>query len=300
MTSEPVPEGFRTGDPRAGGSEGSSRPADERAPGLGVPTRPALPTLQRDQRELLLGPEPDRDSPLRHGLREGFPTRRGAIMWYQAAGVRTLGEVDDVLPVDALVSDPLHVHMIVTGPARSNFVPDDGPVDRETAARYRRLIEGRLLGACNSAYNRLRRSSGEYVKSENDERDSLSSDRDLEPEEQEHIGMRPAFSEKDRQQAAALRQLWGGFRSLEDALSWIHSLNPPSHGAFDPEVAVDLYPDETLREYLLDRGDSGRARRFRERLAVEIVLPAFLRGISRMDAGELASRSSSGLSAVDS
>jgi hypothetical protein len=108
----------------------------------------------------------------------------------------------------------------------------------------------------------------------------------LETETQKYIGMRPAFQEADRLQASALRELWGGFESHESVLEWLHDLNEPSNGRIDPG-AIRL--DDTALKHLLDR-QGRRARRYRETVAISVLLPAFVRGVQDMSPGELAAR----------
>ncbi|OYR79123.1 hypothetical protein DJ72_14340 [Halorubrum distributum] len=95
-------------------------------------TRPALPTLQHDQRVLL---EPTADSELDHGLRDGFPNRRVAIEWYQAAIVRTLGHITERWEPVALLRDRTLLTALVVGPERETFADD--PLTLNVAREYR-------------------------------------------------------------------------------------------------------------------------------------------------------------------
>ena len=65
-------------------------------------TRPALEVLDRDQDRLLYEGDARRDPPI-VPLSKGFATYWEALVWYQAAGVRTLGHVEDVLPPEAML-----------------------------------------------------------------------------------------------------------------------------------------------------------------------------------------------------
>lgn len=253
------------------------------------PTRPALPTLQADQRALL-DPTPGDD--VRHGLRDGFPTRRALLTWYQRAIVRTLGElVEDLSPAD-LVRDRTLVGALLTGPEREQYRADGMTV--ETATKYRRKLEQAVvLPACNRAYNALRATAGEYV----DGADEFDFD-DIVPDDQEHVAMRPAFQVADHQQHEALQQLWGGFEHGERLQSWLHDLNEPTNGALDDDLPATVGRDQTAQRHLLrGRADKDNARQYRERFAVTFLLPAFADGIERLDVGELATRSGGGLSA---
>ncbi|TKX82052.1 hypothetical protein [Halorubrum sp. SD626R] len=160
-------------------------------------SRPALPTLQSDQRALL---EPQPGDGLDHGLRDGFPNRRTAIEWYQAAIVRTIGHITDRWDPVALLRDRTLLTALVVGPERERFADD--PISLETGREYRQRLERVLvLPAFNLAYNALRKSAGEYPE------DVRSEEHD--PEGQDFVAMRPAFQVADQQQRAALRRLWG-------------------------------------------------------------------------------------------
>ncbi|TKX64197.1 hypothetical protein [Halorubrum sp. GN12_10-3_MGM] len=253
-------------------------------------TRPALPTLQHDQRVLL---EPTADSELDHGLRDGFPNRRVTIEWYQAAIVRTLGHITERWEPVALLRDRTLLTALVVGPERETFADD--PITLNVAREYRQRLERVLvLPAFNLAYNALRKSAGEYPDDvRNEEHD---------PKGQDFVAMRPAFQVADRQQRAALQRLWGGFDSVEELQSWLHDLSEPTNGALEESLPARVGRDRVAREHFLGRveADSARdatqlARKYRERFAVAKLLPAFADGIKRLEAGELATHTSDGL-----
>jgi len=253
-------------------------------------TRPALPTLQSDQRALL-DPRPDDD--LDHGLRGGFPDRRTAVEWYQAAIVRTMGHITDRWePVD-LLRDRTLLSALVVGPERERFADD--PLSKDVARQYRQRLERVIvLPAFNLAYNTLRKAAGEYPDdARNEEHD---------PEGQEFVAMRPAFQVADRQQRTALQRLWGGFDSVDELQSWLHDLSEPSNGALEESLPGRVGRDAVAREHFLGRVEADSAleaerlaRKYRERFAVGKLLPAFADGIKRLEAGELATHTSDGL-----
>lgn len=253
-------------------------------------TRPALPTLQSDQRALL---DPRPDDGLDHGLRGGFPDRRTAIEWYQAAIVRTLGHITDRWePVD-LLRDRTLLSALVVGPERETFADD--PLSPEVARQYRQRLERVvLLPAFNLAYNALRKAAGEYPDdARNDKHD---------PDSQDFVAMRPAFQVADRQQRAALRRLWGGLDTLEELQSWLHDLSEPSNGALEESLPARVGRDPVARKHFLGSVSADSAleaeeleRKYRERFAVAKLLPAFADGIKRLEAGELATHTSDGL-----
>lgn len=255
-------------------------------------TQPALRTLQLDQRQLLEGG--DR---VEHGIRDGFPTFRSAISWYQRAIVRTFGFLaDEIEPVD-LVRDRTLTGALVVGPERDELVDD--PLRPALARRYRRVLERAYIKpACNRAYNRLRRGAGEYLE------DSNVSPEKVDPGRQHHVAMRPSLERKDVEQSEALRKLWGGFETESALLDWLHDLDEPANGAIAANFSARVGKDATARAHLIasEQSDAGvtdaQASRWREHFATTVVLPAFNRGIRRLDsAGELVEQQSTGLSA---
>lgn len=254
-------------------------------------TRPALPTLQHDQRALL---EPVPGGDLDHGLRDGFPNRRITIEWYQAAIVRTIGHISERFDPVALARDRTLMTALVVGPERDRWVDD--PVDLETARVYRRRLERvLLLPAFNLAYNALRKSAGEYPE------DVRKTDKH-DPEGQDFVAMRPAFQVADSQQRAALRRLWGGFETVDELQSWLHDLSEPANGALDESLPTRIGRDRVAQKHFLGRVDAEtaaaaeqQARAYRERFAIVTLLPAFADGIKRLEAGELATHTSDGL-----
>lgn len=259
-------------------------------PELETQTRPALPTLQHDQRALL---EPVADGALDHGLRDGFPNRRTAIEWYQAAIVRTIGHITDHWPPVALLRDQTLMTALVVGPEREAWADD--PLSLETARAYRQRLERVLvLPAFNRAFNALRRAAGEYAEDATYE--------DTDPEDQRYIAMRPAFQVADSQQRAALQRLWGGFDSVSALQSWLHDLDEPTHGAIDESLAARVGRDTVAQKHFLGEIDAEspavadrKARQYRERFAAGKLLPAFASALERLEGGELATHTSTGL-----
>ena len=118
---------------------------------------------------------------------------------------------------------------------------------------------------------------------------------ELDPERQD-LAMRPAFSRKDLEQRQTLARLWEGFADPDALRDWLHDLDQPTNGALDATFPRRVMRDRVALSYLLrDRADEHEARLWREWFAVAKLLPAFETGIKRMDAGELAKRTRSGL-----
>jgi len=76
----------------------------------------------------------------------------------------------------------------------------------------------------------------------------------------------------------------------------LHWLDQPTNGAVDAHLPDQVLTDQTALNHLLDSGsvDALRSQRYRERLAISVLLPAFNRGLSRMEAGELARQERTG------
>ncbi|WP_206751671.1 hypothetical protein, partial [Halorubrum sp. SD626R] len=211
----------------------------------------------------------------------------------RAAIVRTIGHITDRWEPVGLLRDRTLLTALVVGPERERFADD--PLSLETARQYRQRLERVLvLPAFNLAYNALRKSAGEYPEDvRNDEHD---------PEGQDFVAMRPAFQVADRQQRVALQRLWGGFGSVEELQSWLHDLSEPTNGSLDESLPSRVGRDSVAREHFLGRVDADTAleaerlaRKYRERFAVAKLLPAFAAGIKRLEAGELATHTSDGL-----
>jgi hypothetical protein len=254
------------------------------------PARPALPKLQQDQRALI-----DQDTAQEVGggfaLRAGFPNRRELINWYQRAAVRTLGHIGDDWPAVDLGRDRTLLSATITSGARYTW--SDDPLDPDDAREYRRRLETQVvLPACNRAYNDLRKTAGEYI--DHDQFDLG----DIDPLDQDHVAMRPGFENLDRQQSHALGRLWGGFETRDGLFDWVHWLDKPSNGAVADDLASRLDRDPVATKHLLSAGvDQESARRWREHFAIVELLPAFVEGVERLEAGELAKQTTTELTA---
>ncbi len=254
--------------------------------------RPALPTLQAQQRELV-DHESNPATDLTFSLRDGFASRRELIRWYQAATVRTFGALGDrAFTPTHLWDDHTLLQSCIISTNRQRWA-DGEPLDRAVAAEVRRVIEEEaLIPAMYDAYNELRKMAGEYIGNEDEE---TYDEADLDPGHHE-IAMRPAFSRKDAEQARALRELWGGFTDRDALRDWLHDLQQPANGALPDDLAAVVMRDDVALSYLLTGGASrAESRLFREWVAIDVLLPAFRAGIMRMDTGELAKRTPGGL-----
>lgn len=243
----------------------------------GQPTHPrvAVDVLQRDQRAVLFHGDDERAPPL-SALTSGFDTQRDLLNWWQATTVRTFGHIRSVLPATQLVRD---------GMLRRALTADD-PTDVQTHTRQR-LLE-RCISACETAYRDLETRATEWLADSNDADTDWTQ---IDPSEQRHLAMRPAFSRLDAEQSKALERLWGGFSDREALVKWTHSL--PAVADFGPVLETDAgLTKEVIRDryalrMLTTRSDPD-AVAFRERFAATVLLPAFGVRATKLTAGERA------------
>lgn len=276
-----MPNDDLPGDPLNPGESGAGSPdLGPEAPGYGDfvwpirrSTRPSLDTLQHDQRAMVYTGQAER-VPALEPLVDGFGDRRSLVNWYQAATVRTFGHLPKRLPAVDLVRDAALVEALTEKRPHD----DDG---REWL--HTKVVESVVLPACGTAYRHLRDKSSERTSTTQygDDEDNWD---DIEPEEEEHIGMRPAYSRLDAEQASVLDELWGGFRSRAELGEWLHSLHPATYGTFGGADAGELLNDQFELDMFLGSGVQSRIER--ERFAILKLLPAFAEASRRLRAGE--------------
>lgn len=236
-------------------------------------TRPSLDTLQHDQRTMVYSGEPARVPELKP-IVDGFRTRRELINWYQAATVRTLGHISEYVPPVDLERDLALVDALTT---------ERPHTDSGKEWLHTQVIEGIVLPACGEAYRHLRDKSSERtatVKYADDGEDW----EDIDPTAEHHIGMRPAYSRLDAEQAEVLSELWGGFDSRGEIGEWLHSLHPATYGTYGASEAHELLRDQYGRENFI--ADTREARIQRERFAIVELLPRFAEAARRLRASE--------------
>jgi hypothetical protein len=235
-------------------------------------TRPALDVLDVQQNRLLYRTDDAHDRVV-PPLSEGFKTYWETLLWYQRAGVRTLGHVERVIPTEAIIPESslfpyLYEH--------SDATADD--------ARYvrQRLVEA-LDDACDLAYRQFRERANENADDEAPEAKR--------PEEEANPLRRPAFSKLDAEQRGSLEDLWRGFSDREALGRWARSLSVPTHGAKPEGFVTEIVASEPLLERMLDR-ESATATLTRYRFAVTEVLPLFLEAARTLKGSERSDRAS--------
>lgn len=233
-------------------------------------TRVAVDALQADQRELLYHGDADR-APTLQPLDDGFETRRELCNWWQAAAVRTFGHVREFFPAAEIIHDDTLTAALTA--------PDPTQAQRHE----RRQLQYAVLDACRDAYRDCESRAREWLSGQHSDDSDYTQ---IDPERQRHIGMRPAFSRLDAEQARALWRLWDGFDGEAAMLQWVHDL--PALARFDGvlpgSLAEFLQADEHARRML--QADSELAAEYREHFAAAVVLPAFGERAARLQAAE--------------
>jgi hypothetical protein len=248
-----------------------------------LPSQPrvAVDVLQLDQQRVLFDGEPDRTPPITP-LTEAFDSRRAVINWWQATAVRTFGRLRELLPAPAIIREPTLTDALTAA------APTDGQ------AHTRERLQEHVIAACSSAYRDLETRAHEWLPGDDGSPgDGGHQDyRQIDPEHQQHIAMRPAFSRLDTGQSRALAQLWGGFEDREAVTRWTHKL--PAVAKFDavtpPGTGLTewIVTDPTALAYLTRPASDDDARAVRERFAATVLLPAFGERAESLQGGALA------------
>lgn len=232
-------------------------------------TRVAVDVLQENQRDVLFRGAPDRKPPLTP-LTEPFEDRRALVNWWQAAAVRTFGHLPTFFPAGDILRD---------GRLTSALIGEDTDADAHTRQR---ILE-KTLEATRRSYRDLEVRATEWLSENTDGHDDY---RRIDPTNQQHIAMRPAFSRLDREQAKALTRLWGGFEDRLTLSEWVHSL--PSivdfNDVLDQPLPAYLARSGHARRMLCADTDAGRV--YRERFAAGLLLPAMGNRAKKLRASE--------------
>lgn len=234
-------------------------------------TRPALDVLDRDQDRLLYDGSADDRTLTFPSLRDGFGSYLDAISWYQAAGIRTLGAVEEVLtPADMMPES-----------TALEWLSGDSP---ESEYQRQRLVET-MDEACEQAYRQFRDRAEERVRSETGNQ-SKETYEQIDAREEQNPLMRPAFRRLDDAQAVMLGQLWRGFASREAVSRWVRGLSTATNGNKPDGLMDSIVASDPLLSALCSPDDDD-ATLIRYRFAVHSVLPAMLAGARTLTGSEL-------------
>lgn len=240
-----------------------------------VAERPALGKLSADQTSLLAE------------LITGFETRREILEWMQKVAMQSLGELPDDWFINQL-SESAVVSAFLGRPWGLVRAED---YDDAIAKHIRRDIAAKdLLGAFYDATASFRWSAAEKYGDEDLEHKEIDFD-------EQSPFMRPAFRDKDNQQAWALKQLIEGFDSMDGFLLWGHYAIRVSYAEIDRETIREAYFDTRVRSMLL--GDDEECKFWRGSWAALFLLPAFNRAAATLAdrTAERVEREDSGLDA---
>lgn len=241
-----------------------------------VPTvRPALQTLSKQDLRSM-----------REALLDGFGSRTDVLRWLQELTVRTLGR----LPTEFYVE--LARQFRPRRPENQRYWRHADATDRqhgvlldvllEPEARCRDLDDAKcrearercaatfVRPATHQAFRALRKDAGEYI-------DESDEDTAHNPEEQQHIAMRPFLTELDEYQKRALEDLLAGFAERKAIIAWGDRLDLATNGELEQRWVERCYKEETTAELLLADGD--RAQWAREVVGAVHLLPAFNAGV---------------------
>jgi len=234
-------------------------------------TRPALDVLDRDQDRLLYDGSVDERKLTFPSLRDGFDCYLDAVAWYQAAGIRTLGVVEEVLPPSNIMPEATAMEWLAGSSSEAEY-------------ERQRLVET-MDQACEQAYRQFRDRAQERVRSESGEQ-SKQTYEEIDADDERNPLMRPAFRRLDQAQAVMLRQLWAGFESREAVSRWVRGLSTATNGNKPDDLMDSIVASKPLLEALCSPDDAD-ATLTRYRFAVHTVLPAMLAGARTLSGSEL-------------
>lgn len=244
-------------------------------PEIENPTRPALETLARDQRELI------------RSFVHGFEDRADLLRWCQEATVVTLGELDPEWHKRRLMSFSELSSLIVTD-RRYQWLDVDDVLGLQKAREFRLALAAEdLLPACERAIRAIRWSTVERTADDDEE-----SPVRVDTSHQTEPAMRPGLGETADRQEWVVDEALDGFDSLDDVVEvWVPVAIQASFGEVDRGLAADFWRERPLREVFINRDDQA-ARIFRESFVATELLPPFNLAIA-----QLADRSGEAVSA---
>lgn len=239
-----------------------------RPPVVDDPTRPALETLARDQRELI------------GSWLDGFEDRAQVLKWCHKASVLTLGHLDREWHLERLMSGSELATLIVTDERERWVSETDDLLEDDLALEYRTVLASEdLIPATRGALRSLRWSTVERTH-DHDEDDPTRVD----PDAQTDPAMRPGIAETADRQTWVIDRALHGFDSLDDVVeTWVPVANQASFGEVDDQLAADIWHEGPLRSMFIERaGEDGAPRFFRETFVASELLGPFNLAIAQL------------------
>ena len=235
-------------------------------PRFDSPTRPALETLSRDQRELI------------SSWLSGFASRRDLLLWSHEATVATLGQLPPEWHVDRLMTLSELSTLLVVESERKRWVDEESLLSPERAREWRLAVaSGDLMPACQEALRKVRWSAVEYADDADAEDPTF-----VDVEDQEDPAMRPALGETADRQRWVVEHGLEGFDGLEEIVdTWIPTAVHASFGELDEDLAGAFWSEAPLRSMFVERDDRA-AKFFRESFLATEFLPPFNEAISKV------------------
>ncbi|WP_418284771.1 hypothetical protein [Halorubrum sp. DTA46] len=242
------------------------------APRFESPTRPALETLSRDQRELI------------SSWLSGFGSREDLLLWSHEATVATLGQLPPEWHIDRLMSLSELSTLLVVEEERERWVEEDALLSQKRAREWRLAVASRdLVPACQRALRKVRWSAVEYADDDDTDDPTV-----VDVDDQEAPAMRPGLGEVADRQRWVVTQGLRGFGSLEEIVeTWIPTAIHASYGELDEDLAGAFWSERPLREMFTARDDTA-AEFFRESFLATEFLPPFNTAVAKVSdrAGE--------------
>lgn len=251
-------------DPDAGGGESLSL----EPPRFDSPTRPALETLSRDQRELI------------SSWLSGFESREDVLLWAHEATVATLGQLPPEWHVDRLMSLSELSTLLVVEEERTRWLDDEAVLPLDKAREWRLAVASRdLVPACQAALRKVRWSAVEYADDDDEDDPTI-----VDVEDQEAPAMRPGLAETSDRQRWVVERGLSGFGGLEEIVeTWIPTAIHASYGELDEGLAGAFWSEAPLRSVFIDRTRNDRAASFfRESFLATEFLPPFNAAVSQV------------------
>lgn len=159
---------------------------------------PGLPTLRAQQRDLVTS------------LRQGFESRRHALMWTHAVGVLSLGHVRDDWYSD-LLGDRYRVGALLEDEDARSRLCEHPPSDTSAGFIRDQLQQDALAPAFQDARAEVRAAASDYTEGDGGVGD---------PDRQRFLAMRPRLHQIAVAQHQALREAFGVFESRRQVLDW--------------------------------------------------------------------------------
>jgi len=235
-------------------------------PTFDAPTRPALETLSRDQRELL------------QSWLAGFADRADLLRWCHEATVATLGQLPPEWHRDRLMSLSELTTLVVVDEQRRRWLDEDALLDPDRAREWRLAVASTdLVPACQTALRRIRWSAVEYTNDADDDNPAF-----VDVEDQDEPAMRPGLGETATRQRWVVDRGLEGFDSRDEIVeTWLPYAIHASFGELDEDLASAFWSEQPLREMFVERDDRA-AKFYRESFLALEFLPAFNRAVEQL------------------